>query len=83
MLSILAYGVWSGLKVKTARDFFVAGGSQGFVPIIATKVATGIGSGMMIGWVGFGYVKTDILSFFLLRVAVMIVLPVSTGLAGR
>jgi solute:Na+ symporter, SSS family len=55
LLIIVLYGLVAGLKVKTSSDFFLAGGHQGFIPIIATQVATGLGAGSMIGWVGFGY----------------------------
>ncbi len=80
MMSILAIGLYAGLKVKTGKDFFIAGGKQGYVPIIATQVATGLGSGTMLGWVGFGYVYGFGVMFYGLSAIIgMLVLVFAAG----
>jgi len=52
---LLAIGVWSGRRVGTTSDFFVAGRRLGPGLIFATLLAINIGAGSTVGAAGLGY----------------------------
>ncbi len=54
-LAQIALGVWIGRRVRTARDFFVAGRSLGPGLIFSTMLAANIGAGSTVGAAALGY----------------------------
>jgi solute:Na+ symporter, SSS family len=54
-LAQIALGVWIGRRVRTARDFFVAGRSLGPGLLFSTMLAANIGAGSTVGAAGLGY----------------------------
>ena len=57
MLFLLAIGVWAGKKtqaLQSQEDYYIAGGKMGTLVLTCTIVATSVGGGMMLSWVGMG-----------------------------
>jgi len=54
-LAQIALGVWIGRRVRTARDFFVAGRSLGPGLLFSTMLAANIGGGSTVGAAALGY----------------------------
>jgi SSS family solute:Na+ symporter len=54
-LGQIALGIWIGRRVRTARDFFVAGRSLGPGLLFATMLAANIGAGSTVGATALGY----------------------------
>jgi SSS family solute:Na+ symporter len=54
-LLMLYVGIRSSKKINTVKDFVVAGRSLGFGVLLATMVATGMGSGNLFGRSGYAY----------------------------
>lgn len=57
MLFLLAIGIWAGRKNKaldSQEDYYIGGGRMGKVVVAATIIATSVGGGMMLSWVGMG-----------------------------
>lgn len=54
-LAQIALGVWIGRRVRTARDFFVAGRSLGPGLLFSTMLAANIGAGSTVGATALGY----------------------------
>lgn len=58
-LGFIAVTLWVGYKathqVGSAEDFMVAGRSLGPVSIICTQIATWVGAGSLVGFIGTGY----------------------------
>ena len=54
-LAQVALGIWIGRRVRTARDFFVAGRSLGPGLIFSTMLAANIGAGSTVGAAALGY----------------------------
>lgn len=51
----VAVGMWVGRRVRTSRDFFVAGRTLGPGLLFATILAANIGAGSTVGAAGLGY----------------------------
>jgi solute:Na+ symporter, SSS family len=51
----ILFGIWIGRRVRSARDFFVAGRSLGPGLIFFTMLAANIGAGSTVGATGLGY----------------------------
>ncbi|MEN3336521.1 MAG: solute:Na+ symporter, family [Acidobacteriota bacterium] len=54
-LAQIALGVWIGRRVRTTRDFFVAGRSLGPGLLFSTMLAANIGAGSTVGAAALGY----------------------------
>src|SRR4051812_8125665 len=54
-LGQIALGIWIGRRVRTARDFFVAGRSLGPGLLFSTMLAANIGAGSTVGATALGY----------------------------
>nr|MDQ3349281.1 sodium:solute symporter family protein [Acidobacteriota bacterium] len=54
-LAQVALGIWIGRRVRTARDFFVAGRSLGPGLLFSTMLAANIGAGSTVGAAALGY----------------------------
>ncbi len=54
-LAQVALGLWIGRRVRTARDFFVAGRSLGPGLLFSTMLAANIGAGSTVGAAGLAY----------------------------
>jgi solute:Na+ symporter, SSS family len=54
-LAQIALGIWIGRRVRTARDFFVAGRSLGPGLLFSTMLAANIGGGSTVGATALGY----------------------------
>ena len=54
-LAQVALGLWIGRRVRTARDFFVAGRSLGPGLLFSTMLAANIGAAASVGAAGLGY----------------------------
>src|SRR3954447_9928762 len=54
-LGQIALGIWIGRRVRTARDFFVAGRRLGPGLLFSTMLAANIGAGSTVGAAGLGY----------------------------
>lgn len=54
-LAQIALGLWIGRRVRTARDFYVAGRALGPGLLFATMLAANIGAGSTVGAAGLGY----------------------------
>ncbi|MEO8076569.1 MAG: sodium:solute symporter family protein [Acidobacteriota bacterium] len=51
----IALGIWTGRRVRTASDFFVAGRALGPGLLFATMLAANIGAGSTVGATGLAY----------------------------
>src|SRR3954447_7948048 len=54
-LGQIALGIWIGRRVRTSRDFFVAGRALGPGLLFSTLLAANIGAGSTVGATGLGY----------------------------
>ncbi len=54
-LAQIALGLWIGRRVRTARDFYVAGRALGPGLLFSTMLAANIGAGSTVGAAGLGY----------------------------
>lgn len=57
LLGMLALGIWAGRKDKTTdsqENYYIAGGKMKKFVLAATIVATSVGGGMMMSWIGMG-----------------------------
>src|SRR5690625_4248829 len=53
--SILVIGYISSRKVSSLEDYMVGGRKLGPVAIICTQIATWVGAGSLVGYIGTGY----------------------------
>jgi SSS family solute:Na+ symporter len=54
-VGLIAIGVWTGRRVRTSEDFFVAGRSLGPGLLFATFLAANIGAGSTVAATGYAY----------------------------
>ena len=55
-LVMLLVGFWASKKIKDTDDYFIGGRRMGLVVIMCTQLASFIGGGMTLGWIGNGNV---------------------------